>query len=634
MVEKNSPVQSYLQSDFWVKYNKDKYMCGIFGVIGETCSLNEVKNLAKYSERRGRDSSGLVLRDQEKIRILKSDEKIASLLKGNDLSGNYNLIFGHTRLITNGLSDNQPIMYPEAIVVHNGIIVNYKEIFELYQCSPKFQIDTEAINMLIMLGLEQGKNLSTIAQDLLDNICGTLSICVLLPTINKVLLLSNNGSLYTSYREDNLYFASEYSALHKIGCKTIKQLNNEYIVCNLTEQVNELKTELKESKRDRLTLIPEVSYAKLRDKLLVEVPENLKRCNRCILPETMPFIKFNDEGMCNYCENYESRLNVKEKSKLLDIVEPFRRGGKRDVILPFSGGRDSCYGLHIAVNELGMKPITYTYDWGMVTDLARRNISRMCSKLGVENIIVAADIQKKRANIRKNLLAWLKSPDLGMVSILTAGDKHFFRYVKDIQTETGITLNLWGVNPLEITHFKAGFLGIPPSFEETKVYNNGYRKQLRYQLLRFKAMLRSPGYFNSSIFDTLSGEYYRSIASKKDYHHIFDYWTWNEELIDSTLINEYDWELSPDTPTTWRIGDGTAGFYNYIYTTVAGFSEHDTFRSNQVREGIITRDQALEYVSRENEPRYPNIKWYLDTLGLEYNEVIQRVNSIPKLYHV
>jgi hypothetical protein len=53
----------------------------------------------------------------------------------------------------------------------------------------------------------------------------------------------------------------------------------------------------------------------------------------------------------------------------------------------------------LVVKELQMKPITYTYDWGMVTDLARRNISRMCSILGVENIIVAADISKKRDNI-------------------------------------------------------------------------------------------------------------------------------------------------------------------------------------------------------------------------------------------
>lgn len=85
-----------------------------------------------------------------------------------------------------------------------------------------------------------------------------------------------------------------------------------------------------------------------------------------------------------------------------------------------------------------------------------------------------------------------------------------------------------------------------------------------------KAMLQSPGYFNSSLWDTLSGEYYRSFTKKSDYYHIFDYWRWDEKQIDDTLAG-YDWEKAPDTNTTWRIGDGTAAFYNYIYYTVAGF---------------------------------------------------------------
>ena len=72
-----------------------------------------------------------------------------------------------------------------------------------------------------------------------------------------------------------------------------------------------------------------------------------------------------------------------------------------------------------------MKPITYTYDWGMTSDIGRRNISRVCEKLRVENIIVSADINFKRNNIKKNILAWLKKPHLGMVNLFTAGDKAF-----------------------------------------------------------------------------------------------------------------------------------------------------------------------------------------------------------------
>ena len=347
----------------------------------------------------------------------------------------------------------------------------------------------------------------------------------------------------------------------------------------------------------------------------------------------MPFIRFDDKGVCNYCHHYKFRNNPKPKEELFDLVKPYRRESDQlDCIVPFSGGRDSCYGLHLIVNELKMKPVTYTYDWGMVTDLGRRNISRMCSQLGVENIIIAADISKKRANIRKNLNAWLKSPNLGMMAMLTAGDKHFFRYVEEVKKQTGIDLNLWGVNPLEVTHFKTGFLGIPPDFEEKRVYSHGIRNQINYHGKRFKAMLDSPRYFNTSLWDTLSGEYHRSFTEKQDYYHIFDYWRWDEEEVDNVLLNDYDWEKAVDTSTTWRIGDGSAAFYNYVYYTVAGFTEHDTFRSNQIREGQISREEALERVADENQPRYQNLRWYLDTLGMDFKEVIKVVNNIPKLY--
>ncbi|MDQ7813025.1 hypothetical protein, partial [Brevundimonas sp.] len=89
---------------------------------------------------------------------------------------------------------------------------------------------------------------------------------------------------------------------------------------------------------------------------------------------------------------------------------------------------------------------------------------------------------------------------------------------------------------------------------------------------------------------------------------------------------------APDTNTTWRIGDGTAAFYNYVYYTVAGFSEHDTFRSNQIREGQITRAEAMVRIEDENRPRYANMKWYLDAVGLDFEDTVRAVNAIPRMY--
>ena len=607
-------------------------MCGIFGQISKnTINKKNLLILAKHSKQRGTDSSGLIHFQNLNYEVNRAGENIQKLLR-KVKPYNSNVVLGHSRLITNGLADNQPVVKGNLCVFHNGIVTNEKEIWKNLNEKKELNIDTEVIAAITIDHFNRGGKIFDVANRILNLCKGIVACALLLPEIGKLVLFSNNGSLYVGTIGDDIYFASEKYALAKFSCQNIKQVKNESYFIDIPKQGSNIK--LRDFSVIKENLIPEFNFNKNKEKKL-EYNElsNLKRCSKCILPETMPFISFDDKGICNYCRNYKIRNKPKPKENLFQLVEPYRRQGKElDCIVPFSGGRDSCYSLHLIVNDLGMKPITYTYDWGMVTDLGRRNISNMCGELGIENIIVAADISLKRRNIKKNLLAWIKSPHLGMIAMLTAGDKHFFRHVETIKKQVEIDLNLWGVNPLEATHFKTGFLGIKPDFEEDRVYSNGAVKQLKYHYKRFKAMLKSPGYFNQSLWDTLSGEYFRSFLKKKDYFHVFDYYRWDEHEINETLIKKYNWEVAIDTSTTWRIGDGTAGFYNYVYYTVAGFTEHDTFRSNQIREGQLSREDALNKIKLENKPRYQNIRWYLDTLNLDYDDIINVVNSIPKLY--
>lgn len=603
-------------------------MCGIFGIVSSSPVVEDELNvLVKHSQQRGRDSSGLVTFIDDAYHVYRADYPISRLLKEVCPSSSH-LVLGHSRLITNGLADNQPVVRDDVAVLHNGIVVNDEAIWSEIGKTRAQQIDTEVIAAIAAVHLEEGGELAQLPSRILGLCRGVVACALMLPKLGKLCLFSNNGSLYVGRKGQATLFASESYPLTVIGCEGISQVRDAVFV---DIPVSDAALDILDRKERKTDLIPALSLSGAEEKLLEYRKYEGRRCTKCLLTEAMPFINFDAAGVCNYCRNYKPRNKPRPKEELFKLVEPYRRKTGDDCIVPFSGGRDSCYGLHLIVKELKMKPVTYTYDWGMVTDLGRRNISRMCAELGVENIIVADDIAKKREHIAQNLRAWLKSPHMGMISILTAGDKHFFRHIETIKAQTGISLNLWGINPLEVTHFKAGFLGVPPDFEEKRVYSHGAMKQLRYQYLRFKAMLASPGYFNSSLWDTLSGEYYRSFTKKTDYYHIFDYWRWDEKQIDDTLA-QYDWEKAPDTKTTWRIGDGTAAFYNYVYYTVAGFTEHDTFRSNQIREGDLTREEALEMVLDENTPRYPNIKWYLDAVGVDFKEAISAVNSIPKLY--
>ena len=349
----------------------------------------------------------------------------------------------------------------------------------------------------------------------------------------------------------------------------------------------------------------------------------------------MPFIEFSTDGVCNYCRDY-SPVNFRGAAALEEAVSRYRReSGQIDCLVTFSGGRDSSYGVHYVKTVLKMNPIVYTYDWGMVTDLARRNISRICGKLGIEHILVSADIHRKRANIRKNVSAWLRRPDLGTVPLFMAGDKQYFYFANKLGKQTGARLVVLCENLLETTHFKFGFCGIPPLIRSEHTYNLSVFRKAKLAAYYLRQFAANPSYVNSSLLDTASA-YCCYYMIPHNYLNLFAYVRWDEKQIIPTLRNHYDWEVAQDTVSTWRIGDGTASFYNYIYYTIAGLTENDTFRSNQIREGMLGRNEALSLAQRDNEPRWESIKWYLDTIGLgnDFASVIQRINGAPKRYAI
>ena len=365
--------------------------------------------------------------------------------------------------------------------------------------------------------------------------------------------------------------------------------------------------------------------------------QKMRRCTKCVLPHTMPFIEFDEGGVCNYCRTYKKH-ETKDVGTLLSLADRLRKkNGGKDSLAFFSGGRDSSYGLHYMVKELGLNPIAYSYRWGMETDIILRNQKRMCDALGVELVGVDANITRKRDNIRKNIVAWLKKPDLGMVVLFTAGDKQFFYHGNRLKKRYGLDSIFLTTNPFERTHFKVGFGGIKPAIFNTDALLDSYLEKLGYseksKLAGYylKQYAANPAYINASLWDTF-GATLSNFVIPHEYTRLFDYVKWNEKEVDGVLADRYGWEKSPYQEGTWRIGDGTAPFYNYVFYLVAGFTENDTLRSNQIREGMMTRAEAMELIFRDNAPSFEPMQWYFDVLGLDMEVVLDRVNEIPRLY--
>ena len=212
-----------------------------------------------------------------------------------------------------------------------------------------------------------------------------------------------------------------------------------------------------------------------------------------------------------------------------------------------------------------------------------------------------------------------------------AGDKQLWYYANMLKDEMGLARTLFSMNPLERTDFKVGFCGIDESFHKEHHYELTFANKLRLGAFYMGQFLLNPAYINASLMDSAFA-YFSYYLIPKDFTLIFDYLPWREHEVESTLLGQYGWETSPDTKSTWRIGDGTAAFYNYIYLKVAGFSENDTFRSNQIREGLITRREAIEKIYEDNQPRVASIAWYFDTIGLDAVEAVKTINRVPIRY--
>jgi glucosamine--fructose-6-phosphate aminotransferase (isomerizing) len=671
-------------------------VCGIFGgVIGSTSDLRAatqlesgIERLFSLSESRGKEAAGLAMANPDQVAVYKAAVSARSMIKirtyrtllrsaaGGERTTSRAFI-GHSRLVTDGVREqnrnNQPVVSGGVVGVHNGIIVNQAELWHRHaDLERQYEVDSEVIFALLRAELSRGLALAGAARRVYGELAGAASVAALFDDRDVLLLATNNGSLYYRATLTAFIFASESYIIDRFAQRYAGELSRAETVhvragegvlvefdtlavsgfklaasasdsdCNAPEPPvrHRRRTLVDRAAPDPVLPAPPRSaapldFARLEQQFpYVSMRERLRRCTRCVLPETMPFIDLDARGVCSYCRSHQ-RLTVRGSEALEALVAPHRRGdGKPDCVVGVSGGRDSIFGLHYLKTVLGMNPVAYTYDWGMVTDLARRNTSRICGKLGIEHILVSADIPRKREYIRRNVEAWLARPSLGTVPLFMAGDKAYFYHLNEVRQQLGVKLAFLCENLLERTDFKTGFAGVPPLVHDTDhVYTMPGRNKLELARFYAKEFAANPRYLNRSLLDTAKAFAYYYLI-KRDYHNLYGYIEWDESAIASTLLGEYDFERADDTESLWRIGDGTAAFYNYIYHAIAGMTENDTFRSNQIRNGMLARADALALVERDNRPRLPSIQWYLRTIGLDRSveQVLGIIERAPKRY--
>jgi len=200
-------------------------MCGIIACISNNCS-NLLYNGIIQLKNRGYDSVGIATINQENEFIIDkyastieidAYKKIYSLLDNHQ---NANIGVAHTRWATHGAktdinSHPHQSSCGKFVLVHNGIIENYKELKEFLSEKEyifKSQTDSEVIVQLLSYIYSDNKNINECIQELIAKLEGTWGLAIIcIDTPDKIYCTRHGSPLLIGYDDETVIITSEKS---------------------------------------------------------------------------------------------------------------------------------------------------------------------------------------------------------------------------------------------------------------------------------------------------------------------------------------------------------------------------------------------------------------------------------------
>jgi hypothetical protein len=356
----------------------------------------------------------------------------------------------------------------------------------------------------------------------------------------------------------------------------------------------------------------------------------MKRCTKCILPETFPGISFDEKGVCNYCKGYTKVSVLGEEALKQELSKYMNKGKKYDCLVPISGGRDSSFTLYQIVKKYGMRSLAITVDSGAIAAEGYRNIEKITKTLDVEHVWLKDEtrIETAQKNTKIKFHAWLKKPSINtIVPVLNAADKQMnlqmFRYAHEHKIPLVLGGNNIGNSTFEQEHFKTGFLGVFPN--ERGFYSESDKFKL--SLLFGWEFFKNRHNYHWSVFSEYLGGafvyFFENVQKPDDVATLgfYDYVYWNEKEVVPTILKELGWSGALDTTATWRVDDSAYPLIDYMYLRLVGFNEFDEHYSKLIREGQVPHEEGLKRCLSDHAPRIPSLLKICEELGVTKEQV-------------
>ena len=344
--------------------------------------------------------------------------------------------------------------------------------------------------------------------------------------------------------------------------------------------------------------------------------DGLRRCTKCLLPETHETIEFDDEGVCNICRGIQyknTKIDWNQRQKdLFELVDEYKGKYDYDCIVPFSGGKDSTFALYYMVRALGLKPLVVRYDHGFLRPGVMENTERVIKALGVDFL-----------HFRPN---WKVVQKVMLESLRRKGDfcwhchTGIFAYPMHVALKYQVPLIFWGEPSAEYTSYY--------SYEEEEQADE--RRFNRFINLGITAedmvsMLNDP---EVTLRDLKPMTYPDSRELRKlRVRSVFlgSYIPWDVKAQVEIIEKELGWkgdevEGVPPGYDYEKIECRMQGVRDYLKFLKRGYSRASHLASIDIRNGRLDREEGVKMVSEYEGKRPASLDVFLDYVGITEEE--------------
>jgi N-acetyl sugar amidotransferase len=306
-------------------------------------------------------------------------------------------------------------------------------------------------------------------------------------------------------------------------------------------------------------------------------------CTRCIMDTSDPAIIFDENGVCDFCNNYDNKIlpnwnpvdfNHPDLQKIADKIKKDGKGKEYDCVIGMSGGADSSYLSYIAKVKLGLRPLILTVDTGWNLNVANENVLKIIEKLDLDLETVVVNWEEMKDLQLSFLKSQVPYQDLPQDHVIFAG---LYNYA----AKNGIKYVLTGAN-----HSTEG---LKPPQEWTYIndikFIKGVHKKFGTKKLKTFPMC---GMFKYKIF-------YRFFKGMKVVHflNMIDY---KKDSAVSVLEKEFGWKMYENK----HYENIFTRFYEgYWLTKKFGYDKRICYLSNLIITGQMNRNEALDQIQKQ-----------------------------------